>query len=674
MCYSIDLNWDAGGYLLYDRRGGADLLVFLGFLSLLQLTILPGFLCLRALRLQTQGFLQPLLYTFGLSLLANYLLVYALTGAHIYSTPVFYWVLILEGAAYVRLLARGDLGVYAVPSKETLDRYRQPWVWLVALPALAALLGLAYLCYWNFGSVFIRGDDIVSWDRWAVEWSQNRFSDGSGYYPQLFPMNWSIPYIMMQNVDLKMFAKAIMPLFSLGIALLFLDLFQKSGEAAWLLGLSCYAVLLNYLFVPGFIASGYVEIANAFFAFLTYYACVQAAEGPPDRSGRALLLVIAFASTTLLVKQGGVYIFIWAFCWLAARCARRAPGASWRLAAFALLLALALNWWFVMRQWGMLRGLETNNLAYLTRDIHAGRTYGQRWTFALHMLEVVRSPGLERLFWVAAVSTLLSVFHRRGRFVLLTIAAPFYILWALLFSYEPRTLAMELPFAGYCCGCGLDVAFGFGARLIRSISSKPLRLSVAFLEFLLAGGLVAWVLHPAVGPSGNPDFIRIMRDPLIAAAYFLPVLILSARHLLPVRVPIPRTLVVAIFCAITIIPAAVVDQDRLIHDQVEQLRQVGFPSLDLKIYQYAAAHPLEGTIVTDYWFLDFAPDLRIHSVTSLLPATFGPDSRQACAKRPGARYLLTSSDRFPASTRAWMEHNGFEMVLTEAGLQLVRFP
>src|SRR5579872_3628062 len=394
----------------------------------MQITVLPGYLCLRALRLPTRGFLQPLVYTFALTLLANYVLVYALSSAHLYSTPVFYWVLMLEAGAYLRLLARGDSGDPA-PSKETppVERYRQPWIWLAALPAVATLLGLVWLCYWNFGSVFVRGDDVVSWDRWAVEWYENRLSHGTGYYPQLLPVNWSIPYVMMQNIDIKMFGKAIMPLFSLGIAVLLLDLFRKTGETAWLLGLSCYGVLLNYLLTPDFIASGYVEMANAFFAFLTYYACLQAAESPPGGAGRALLVVVAFASGTLLVKQGGVYIFIWAFCWLAVQFVRRAPGTTWRLAGSALLLTLALNWWYVMRQLDMLRGLDANNLVYLTRDIHAGRTYSQRWTYSLHMLQTVRGGGLEHVFWLAAGLTLLSLFHRRGRIVLLTIAAPFYI-------------------------------------------------------------------------------------------------------------------------------------------------------------------------------------------------------------------------------------------------------
>ncbi len=560
------------------------------------------------------------------------------------------------------------------PIKTSLDAAAisapRPWIWLLALPALATLLGLAWLCYWNWGSVFTRGDDVVSWDRWAVGWAEHWLKRDTGYYPQLLPVNWSIPYVMMQNIDIKMFGKAIMPLFSLGIALLFLDLFQKTGEAAWLLGLSCYGVLLNYLLAPDFIASGYVEMANAFFAFLTYYACLQAAESPPGQSARALLLVVAFASATLLVKQGGVYIFVWALCWLTAQFVRRAPGTSWRLAVSALLLALALNWWYVMRQWDMLRGLDANNLVYLTRDIHAGRTYSQRWIYSIHMLENVRGGGLEHLFWLAAALTLLAVFHRRGRIVLLTIAAPFYILWAFLFSYEVRTLAMDLPFLGYCCGCGLDVVFEFGARAIRKMPNKAVRLGLAVVALLLVGTIAAWVILPAVGPMANLEFNGIVRDSLLAAVFFMPVVILTCKYV-RFRVPVPRALVFTLFCGIAIVPAAVLDPDRLIRDQLEKRKQAGFAPVNRKVGEFAAAHPLDGMILTDYWFLDCIHGLRVHVVASVMPPAFEPDSLKELAARPGVRYVLTNSSRFPPATRAWMEQNGFATLLTESGLELV---
>src|SRR5204863_9978155 len=115
---------------------------------------------------------------------------------------------------------------------------------------------------------------VLSWDRWAMEWAGNRLSR-TGLYPQLLPTNWSLTYVMLGNTDVKMFAKAIMPLFTLATLLLFLDLFHKTGRLTWLLGLSCYAFLLWFVFPPVFLASGYAETANAFFAFLTMHAFLQ---------------------------------------------------------------------------------------------------------------------------------------------------------------------------------------------------------------------------------------------------------------------------------------------------------------------------------------------------------------------------------------------------------------
>src|SRR6202035_643886 len=109
--------------------------------------------------------------------------------------------------------------------------------------------------------------------------------------------NFSITYVMLGNTDVKMFAKAIMPLFALATLLLFLDLFHKTGQAFWLVGLSCYAFLLTFFFEPEFLASGYAEIASAFFAFLTLHAFLQRRPGEDIAASYAQpLLVGVFAS------------------------------------------------------------------------------------------------------------------------------------------------------------------------------------------------------------------------------------------------------------------------------------------------------------------------------------------------------------------------------------------
>src|SRR5207237_8017164 len=102
---------------------------------------------------------------------------------------------------------------------------------------------------------------------------------------------------------------------------------------------------------------------------------------------------------------------------------------------------------WVVTEWRVWHGETATNITYLTKDIHAGKTYPERWHTSWRMIERIRGPECAPLVWIVASGILLSLFHPRGRLVLLLIVAPFYVLWSLLFSYETRTLAMNLPFA-----------------------------------------------------------------------------------------------------------------------------------------------------------------------------------------------------------------------------------
>jgi hypothetical protein len=336
----------------------------------------------------------------------------------------------------------------SVPSEETLEQYRALWRdhpvlgRLIVIPVFASLVAAVMPCYRHFGSVFLLNDDVLSRDRWAMEWAANRLS-GTGLYPQLLPTNFSITYVMMGNTDVKMFAKAIMPFFTLATLLLFLDLFHKTGRLMWLVGLACYAFLLSFFFEPEFLASGYAEIASAFFAFLTLHAFLQdfgASYAKPA-------LVAVFASGVLLTKQGGVYVFALAAGWLVAHFVRLRNQISWRAPVLTLLLILVVNWRWVMTEWHVWRGETLTNIVYLTKEIHAGKTYSQRWQSAWQMIERARGPECQPLILLVAAGVFLSLLHPHGRWVFLLMFAPFYVLWAFCSAtrLEPWPWICPLP-------------------------------------------------------------------------------------------------------------------------------------------------------------------------------------------------------------------------------------
>src|SRR6266536_3036624 len=107
---------------------------------------------------------------------------------------------------------------------------------------------------------------------------------------------------------------------------------------------------MRFCFVPVFLASGYAEMASAFFAFLTLHAFLQYRRHPADFDvGFAWpALILLFASATMLTKQGGVYIFALALGWLMVHFVRLRNRISWRTPALVLVAAILVNWRWVV--------------------------------------------------------------------------------------------------------------------------------------------------------------------------------------------------------------------------------------------------------------------------------------------------------------------------------------
>ena len=70
-------------------------MIFLGTLSLLQILFLPGFLVLSLLQMN-KGVLRTTIFTIGLSLLINYVLILSLVIFGLYQRDIFFLIIFLE--------------------------------------------------------------------------------------------------------------------------------------------------------------------------------------------------------------------------------------------------------------------------------------------------------------------------------------------------------------------------------------------------------------------------------------------------------------------------------------------------------------------------------------------------------------------------------------------------
>jgi hypothetical protein len=669
-----------------DRDFEENSLLLVGFLSLFQISFLPGYLALRGMRVRCAGALEAAIYAFGLSLILNHTLVYALHSAGAYTSGAIYTLVSLECVAFAALLIRkGFWTSWRIPPENILARLRALRKDRPALgPAAVFLAVVAILCgaglfFWNFGSVFVMNDDVVSWDRWAAEWT-GPGPVGAGLYPQLLPANWSITYMLLGSTDVKMFAKAIMPLFPLATLLLFIDLFLRRGGIDWLLGAGCYAFLLSYFFSPELLTAGYADVASAFFALLTLHAMTGAGSkpfGPP--------LAIVFASGCMLTKQGGAYIFVIATGWLIARFVR-SKERNWRAAVAVVLLALAINARWVVVEWQVLSGRMGTNLSTLTHDLHGGRDYPERWSAAWLMIRGLRgrtgdpeeasgriadarADHGDRLVHLGAVLILLGVFHTRGRLALL-LFAPYYVFWALFFSYEVRTLALGLPFAAHAMACGLDTA----ASWVRRASGMLPRWSPgANAQAAAAIVLAAWALLN-LAPMLGAERIAGWRWMLIGlAAAVLASIRGGSLQPIALRVPLPAILIAGIG-AVGAAQAMMWPSAAIVDRQLALRREAGVAPLNRRLYECQRRGFLKGLIETDYHHLEFLPGLGSHHRVGQFAGGISTNYLEKLLSDESCSHVFTLASRFPDTVRDWMARLGFRTVFEAEGWVLIALP
>ena len=656
---------------------------------------MPGFLCLRLARVPTKGLLQTGVYSFAFSLLINYLAVYALASAGWYNSELIYALVTIEWGALIALLRREGFTLrLCLPSRLTLEQYRSLYSahrWAgasVILPAAGSIFTLLALCCNSFGSVFLLGDAVVSWDRWAMEWAAGRAA-GSGYYPQLLPTNWSLSYVMTQNTDVKMFAKAIMPLFALGTALLMLDMFHKTGQWLWLASVSSYTAILYYFCAPKFISSGYMEVASAFFGFLTFYSLLQMAMSRGLSSSEVLVPVV-FASSAFLTKQGGIFILVAALAWLVVYFVRNRRHLSWRLAIAALGLILMLNWWYVVKQWRVSQGVEGTNLRYLTEKIHAGRSYSERWEHAFGLGENKRGIVIAPFVHLAGLIIAVGLGNPLGRVAILGFLLPFYLLWAFFFSYESRTLAIAVPFMGLALACGLATIVGIAARVKRLATAFT---SSRIFRLLLSAAVWISILAVLAGPpllyllADPPDrflarlsngwVLTITQEwkwPFIAAAASVSVLAFCGRRL-PLRLNVPVHAALGV-CVVSLysIEATVLDSATLIVQQKEARRAVGIPPLNQLLYDHAQSAGFEGKIATNYFHLRYLPDISKHYAGKLFPNPMPADYLESLQAEPDVRYILFRESYLAPDSVDLIQAESWPTIFSIGGWTLIRMP
>ncbi|MEN6462622.1 MAG: phospholipid carrier-dependent glycosyltransferase [Syntrophomonas sp.] len=579
----------------------------LGFLSIVQIIFLPGILLLGLVKIKT-GLVRTLVYSFGLSLTANYCGVLVLTSTGLYNRYVLSFIFVAELILLWKLyrgpimhFVNGSLANSVTSGLASVEQAFRPFfttydpendssrllniimnllnLALIALALLGVLWGLTVFCR-HLGSIFNGWDAVISWNRWAVDWFHQELPSKVQHYPQLLPANWSIAYVFI-NQPLQLFPKAIMPLFFLNILLIMLDLGITKKSRAYLLSIPVGAVLFRQIY-GGLIAEGYADIPVAFFAFLSI-CCLLAAQEITDKKelGSYLLLGAVFSCGGAVTKQAGLYIL--ALYPILAYLLVLKPRADFSradqtklLAWFAGLACLIVIPFYLYIQIKINAGLDKSEINFVTNTIFHGKGLAQRLLDAVQLLgQALRGKIMLLLLFLALLPALR---EKNSRFILGLIAFPYLAIWGLFYSYDIRNISLALPFMALGVGTGLNQ-------------------------------LAQYIAHPR-----RKNYVVIV---CLAAALLVLNGYLSSSRL----------------------------QDR----QTTLEKNLFDPVLNQQLYEYQERNGIQGNILTDYIIMGFLPELKDHYRYQFFVKQYGNEYAVYSdnIKKPDITYLLVSDNSEP---------------------------
>jgi hypothetical protein len=475
------------------------MMLFLGVLSVFQLTLLPGLLLVRLFP-GKRSFIQQLIYVFMLSLLANYLAVFLLVTLHLYLRGVVLVLFGLEVALLAWITRRQWSQVFVGEEIRIRDgisnqlHYFGDWIrkdfWSASLYfvcGLVALLSIIWVLWaWvtNFNTVFQTWDAWATWDLWGMKWADNRFPGDTYEYPQLIPVAFSLSYKFIGTTAVKFFGKSIMPLFTLMVVLMLFDLGKKHRSFGYMLGAG-FALYSIVLLLGEYIPEGYVDIPVACLSFMAIYTLLHARNLKDKGEIKSILLLGSLCTATAAVtKQTGLYVMIFypllAYLWVLKPLKGLAQGAAITLLAknFLMVLVLVLPW-YAFVEFRILSGSSTSAIQNAIYDIHQGRTLPERFVAA------VDSLGGYIFFFIFALLSLL-VLDNTFRQIVVFLILPFSILWALFLGYEDRNLAVAIPLLSMVVGVAAENWF---VRLRAGVGKRPV-LRLPALAVLILGALI----------------------------------------------------------------------------------------------------------------------------------------------------------------------------------------
>jgi len=492
----------------------------IGILGILQILLFPGLLARKYIQFSDSFFIH-LAEVVAISLIGSYCAALALAAAGLFTRTAFLLIFVIEtiwmAILYWQPLLLENLesslaGIWnrardAVDSlfgrveKEDPNRFAKVLQFLFMLVALiAALVAVEWISRFfrdNLGSVFNNWDDVISWNRWAVEWASNRFPTATEDYPQLIPLNWEVIYLFLGTSKIKLFAKAIMPLFSLLTVLILFGMGVHYRNAGYFVAVALLRLMLKK-FSGEFIASGYVDLPLAFMAVLAISILFECSQAQTRENRRRLyFLAVVIASGAAVVKQPGLVllaaVLLIGFFYAFGLDSLRRLNQTWRELLPIGLAPLVITFpWYIYKIIQFAAGIERSHL--FTPLEHSNQVHASSSLFANIL------PGLlslDKYFYVILFSVAaLLVVGKFWRQIGIILIFPYVLLWAGYASYDVRNLTLMFPLISILAGLGVSSFYDLGVRLLDRLRLGRFKLVGVLVALLVGVGALSLIFTP----------------------------------------------------------------------------------------------------------------------------------------------------------------------------------
>ncbi len=379
-----------------------------GLLAIFFVFVVPGLVLVRALDIPDLP--QRWFVVFLGSLTANHVLVTLIAALHL--NPLLTYRAAATALIAIAIVAtmreRARRGVAADRGASTVLPSDLAW-----LLSSIFVLGITYINVWRHGvpNIFDAGDVSVSWNRWALIWSQGSFPIASYGYPQFVPTIWAVTYIFTGSVE-QYFAFYIYIVFIVApIALNAMNLGRVSwwGPLAPGLVFTWFVAEIQEPWLRSTLEQAYPDWIAAVFGFAGVVLFVTSA--PAGRFAReqitgvllSLWLVLIAAATKPLYGLFAIAVAI-AICTDAAKYLRHGERNRLIMAAAGLVsifaAAYALNYAHLA-----VHGMPNYPVSELSERLsRAVRLLNSNFTLPFRILVVAglcSSPFLPRIRWLA---------------------------------------------------------------------------------------------------------------------------------------------------------------------------------------------------------------------------------------------------------------------------------